>query len=54
MLQDENANREKLISKWKKKTTPEMEKRCFEILDFFGIDIYQPDSFMPKDSYLIR
>ena len=53
LLQDQSSNREAIISKWKKKVTPEMEDACWKIVKAFDIDIYGPDSFMPKSDYLI-
>lgn len=46
-------NKEWLIKKWKKKITPAQEAITFEILDAFGIDIYQSGRFIPSDSYLL-
>lgn len=53
LLQDQSSNRNVLISKWKKKVTPEMEDACWGIIQAFDIDVYSRDSFMPKKDYLI-
>ena len=47
-------NRMKLIDRWKTKVTLEQEERAFDTLRIFGIDFYEYDNLLPKDSYLIE
>ena len=47
----ENRNK-RLVTKWKSKITMEEEKKIFEILDIFELDVYQYNRFIPNDRYL--
>ncbi|GAB4542769.1 MAG: hypothetical protein Tsb0010_19550 [Parvularculaceae bacterium] len=48
---DSREDREFLIDKWRERATPAQIARCFELLDLFGIDYYDPRSSLPTDAY---
>lgn len=49
-----DAEREKLITKWRKKVDSDTEKKLFEIIRTFNIDIYQEGNDYPIDKYLVK
>ncbi|MEM7657251.1 MAG: hypothetical protein AAF399_14045, partial [Bacteroidota bacterium] len=56
ILRDESKLQESkrwLIEKWKAKVTDAQIDKTFEILEVFGIDYYEKDSFLPKSKYLL-
>lgn len=57
ILRDQSAlqaNRSWLIEKWRKNVSTEQERRCFDILDAFGIRCYEAGRSMPTPEYLLR
>lgn len=46
--------RDELVSKWRKKVSLEEERRAWDIIDFFEIDIYSYNQYMPNDKYLLK
>jgi hypothetical protein len=57
ILRDQSAlkaNRSWLIEKWRKNVSTEQERRCFDILDAFGIKCYESGRSMPTPRYLLH
>jgi LPS sulfotransferase NodH len=50
----EKGERDKLITKWRKKVDVDTEKKLFEIVRAFDIDIYQEGNYFPTEKYLIK
>ncbi len=48
------GKRDKLLTKWKDKTSKEQEEFTWKTLEVFGLDIYQKGNFMPNSKYLIK
>ena len=47
------ANSQILIGRWTTKVDPAAERRAFEVLDAFGIDLYQFGSTTPRECYRV-
>lgn len=47
-----NERHKKLVSKWKEKVNDSYEKKAFEIIEEFNIDVYSPGSFIANSQYL--
>ncbi|MFW6282270.1 MAG: sulfotransferase domain-containing protein, partial [bacterium] len=52
-FKNDTYNKDFLLKKWKKDIPEEMEKKIFDIIDKFEIDIYKKGRFMPVEKYLI-
>lgn len=50
--QDEQKRRHALLAKWQDKIGPAEEKKCFEILELFGLDVYRAGRLVAHDRYL--
>ncbi|MFN2340161.1 MAG: sulfotransferase domain-containing protein [Halanaerobium sp.] len=51
---EHNYDRCYLLSKWKNQLDKDEEKSIFELINRFGIKIYQKDKLMPASEYLIK
>lgn len=49
-----DAEREALVSKWRNKVSKEDEKRMFNIIRAFNIDIYAEGDFLPNEKYRVN
>lgn len=52
MQSDTMDKNRKLVSKWKKKVSEQQEKKAFEIIKSFGINIYTEGNFIANSEYL--
>ncbi|MGM0501753.1 MAG: sulfotransferase [Bacillota bacterium] len=46
-------DKEFLLKKWEKEVSKKEEKKIFDIINQFGINIYKVNSFMPEEKYLL-
>ncbi|MGM0410531.1 MAG: sulfotransferase domain-containing protein [Bacillota bacterium] len=53
-LNNNTYNKEYLLKKWKNTISNKTEKKLFDIIDLFDIDIYEMNNFMPKNKFLIE
>ena len=49
---DDRERRKRLVTKWRTKLSENDEKSAFEILELFGIDVYETGRFAPTKNYL--
>ena len=54
MAEQKNFDPNKKIKAWRKKTTPEMENDIFDIIEFFGIDLYSRGRDVLNEGYLLK
>ena len=54
MAEQKNFDPNNKIKAWRKKTTPEMEGDIFDIIEFFGIDLYARGRDVLNEEYLLR
>jgi hypothetical protein len=47
------AQRHRLVDRWREKISPEREAAAMQILETFGIDMYESDRSMPVEKYLL-
>ena len=53
MAEQKNFDPNNKIKAWRKKTTPEMEGDIFDIIEFFGIDLYARGRDVLNEEYLL-
>lgn len=54
ILKDSNEQKRKyaMVTKWKDRISDTDERRCFEILELFGLDVYRYNRIVAHDRYL--
>ena len=54
MAELKNFDPHKKIKSWRKKATPEMERDIFDIIEFFGVDLYGRGRDVLNEGYLLE